>query len=118
IWGRGAAGAKQPFATYFAKVRLTNVLDLTDPEVLLLLRLKFKDLYADWRGASSPTKTQLLGLAVSAPHSNIAAIRYPSRAAQSTRTAATNLVIFPNQISAPDYVRILGPQKRPLQAWP
>jgi len=109
----GSIGDKQPFVTYFARVKLHNVLDLTTPATLSLLRLQPQDLHEDWRKATSPTKTQLLGLTL-ATKTRISAIRYPSAAG----SVGANLVIFHAKVHKPDYVKILGPKKQPLQCWP
>lgn len=113
----GLSGAKQPFVTYFARVKLHNVLDLTTQATLTQLKLVPQDLHADWRKAAYPTKTQLLGLAV-ATKTRISAILYPSDAAVSVKSSGTNVVIYRATIRRPDYVRILGPKKQPLQNWP
>jgi RES domain-containing protein len=113
----GLLGDKQPFVTYFARVRLHNVLDLTIDSNLSRLKLKPQDLHEDWRKAIKPTKTQLLGLAI-ATWTRISGIRYPSDAASAASSAGTNLVLFRATIQKPDYVKILGPKKQPLQCWP
>lgn len=64
----GLPGVRQPRTTYFARVRLARVLDLTSPPTLAHLGLGLADLTAEWRSASHPTQTQQLGTAVaSAP---------------------------------------------------
>jgi RES domain-containing protein len=112
----GTPAQKQPVGLYFARIRLTKVLDLTSAATLKKLKLLNADLHRSWRGVK-PIKTQKLGLAVST-QTAICAVRYPSDAAAASGKAGTNLVIFRNRVVAPDYVQILGPDKRPLQAWP
>ena len=50
-----------PFATYFADVRLRQVIDLCSTEVLTILGLRLSDLNVPWVGARTPTATQRLG---------------------------------------------------------
>src|SRR5262249_33993976 len=61
-------GSKQPFVTFFARVKLQNVIDLTSLAVRKALKLTDRDLHADWRKAARPTKTQPLGLAIATKH--------------------------------------------------
>ena len=115
-FGTGA-GEFQPLGTYFAEVDLANILDLAREPTRRALRLKPADLTACWRGAPKPTRTQLLGLAVSQQR-RIAAIRFPSDAARAAGFSGFNIVMFRDSIHRPDSVRILGPSSRPLQKWP
>ena len=103
--------------TYFAEVSLDRVLDLADNRKLKALGLKPRDLAAHWQIARSSTKTQELGLEVS-QQQRIAAIRFPSDAARAAGFAGFNVVIFHACVTAPNFVRILGPTKKPLQQWP
>lgn len=105
-------GKQQPVVTFFAKVSLTKILDLTDPAILAHLKLTDKDLHESWRLATRPTKTQLVGFAA-ASRASIAGIQYPSDAT----TAGANLVIFHRNVKSPDFVKILGPGRKPLQVW-
>jgi RES domain-containing protein len=116
LWS-GSAGAHQPRVTYFARLRLQRVLDLTQEETLSALGLTATELYRQWRLATLPTPTQMLGTAVSR-QTGIPAIRYPSVAARTTGTAGANIVVFRNSLQTPDRVDILGPGKAPLQSWP
>jgi RES domain-containing protein len=115
LW-RDTPAQKQPVGLYFARIRLSKMLDLTSAVTLEKLKLSNADLHRSWRGVK-PIETQKLGLVVST-QTDISTIRYPSDAAAASGEAGTNLVIFQNRVVAPDYVRILGPDKRPLQAWP
>src|SRR5439155_4872584 len=108
---------QQPFVTYFAEAHLRRVLDLCSAETLNALGLSARDLAVPWVGARRPKVTQLLGEIVS--HEGlITAIRFPSDAARSKRFSGANVVIFRDCVRRPDYVRILGPGKKPLQRWP
>ncbi len=107
----------QPFATFFADVELSAVLDLCSTPTLKALRLTRRDLQANWIRAKRPTSTQLLGEAVSR-QARLAAIRFPSDAARMKGFAGANVVIFYDTMLSPDYVRILGPTKKPIQKWP
>src|SRR5262249_55059822 len=100
-----------------ARVKLHNVLDLTAPSTLTKLKLVSQDLHEDWRKAAHPTKTQMLGLAI-ATKTRICAILYPSDATTDAGSSGTNVVIYHPNVRKPDYVRILGPKKQPLQRWP
>ena len=107
----------QPFATYFASVRLRRVLDLCDIGTLSELGLIAGDLQAPWVGARKPTVTQCLGEAVSR-QAGISAIRFPSDAAHKRGFSGANVVIFRECVKHPDHVHILGPTRKPLQKWP
>jgi RES domain-containing protein len=107
----------QPLGTFFADVDLGKVLDLVDDSARKAVGLSAKDLGAHWHRARRPTKSQLLGMAVSC-QTSIAAIRFPSDAARATGFTGFNVVIFRHCLRRPDYVRILGATKRPLQKWP
>jgi|SRR5919108_2907229 RES domain-containing protein len=115
-WANLRAG-KQPVVTYFAEVRLRQVLDLSSGKTLAILKLTSRDLHKPWRGADKPTVTQLLGEAVS-EHSIIPAIRYPSDAAKKAGQSGCNIVIFHNNVKRPNSVAILGPDRKPLGRWP
>ena len=107
----------QPFVTYYAEVALRRVLDLCSSEALKALGLTERDLCATWVRARRATASQLLGEAVSR-QSSMSAIRFPSEAARIAGFAGTNVVVFPGRVRRPDFVRILGPTKKPLQRWP
>jgi RES domain-containing protein len=115
LWA-GTPAEKQPVGLFFARIRLSKVLDLTSDATLKTLKLSKPDLHGSWRGAKS-IETQKLGFVIST-RTDISAIHYPSDAAAASGRPGTNLVIFRNKVVAPDYVRILGPDKRPLQTWP
>ena len=112
---QGMLGEHQPVTTFFADVKLKQVLDLTDTATLKAMKLDAKELFTSWRRAKRPTVTQLLGQAVNETK-DFSAIRYPSAATGGQ--ARANFVIFRNCIRSPDSVRILGPTKKPLQKWP
>jgi len=110
-------GKRQPVTTFFAEVRLRRVLDLCEAGTRAVLGLNGSDLQTAWRGARHPTATQFLGEAVSR-QVDVAAIRFPSEAVRLRGLAGANVVIFRDCVRHPDYVRILGPTKKPLQNWP
>jgi hypothetical protein len=112
-----ATGALQPLGIFFAEVELARVLDLEDVPTRNALGLKAKDLTVRWQFAQKPTRTQLIGLAVS-QQQTIAAIRFPSDAARTAGFVGFNVAIFCDCVRRPDSVRILGPTKKPLQKWP
>jgi len=115
-FGRGAS-AFQPLGTYFAEVELTKVLNLEDEPTRHALQLEAKDMTVRWEFAHKATRTQLLGWVVSQQRA-IAAIRFPSDAARAAGFAGFNVVIFRDGVRRPDFVRILGPTRKPLQQWP
>src|ERR1035441_634720 len=115
-FGQGT-GALQPMGIYFAEVELARVLDLGDEPTRHALNLKPRDLTVRWQFAQKPTRTQLVGLAVSQQMA-IAAVRFPSQAAQAAGFVGFNVAIFCDCVRRPDSVRILGPTKKPLQKWP
>jgi hypothetical protein len=115
-FGRSAA-ALQPLSVYFAEVSLTRVLDLGDLSTRQAVSLKAADLSVVWQLARHPIRTQLLGLAVS-QQTMFSAIRFPSDATRAAGFSGFNVVIFQDSVQRPDFVRILGPTKKPLQQWP
>ena len=97
--GMPNALAPAPFTTYFADAKLPYI-DLNDAETLGLLGLLPTDLHSSWRSGPSPTRTQLLGLAVSR-QKRFAAIRYPSDAAKAEKKTGANYVIYYDSIAPP-----------------
>ena len=114
---RHGLGRRDPVVTYFAEVGLGRIVDLCSAETVSSLGLRARDLRAPWVGTRRPTPTQCLGEAVSR-QSSVAAIRFPSEAAKACGLNRANVVIFRHCVRRPDFVRILGPTKRPLQKWP
>jgi len=112
-----SAGVLQPLGTYFAEVSLARVLDLGDIRTREAVGLKARELSVAWQAARTPIRTQLLGLAVS-KQTTFSAIRFPSDATRAAGFAGFNIVIFQDAVQWPDFVRILGPTKKPLQQWP
>lgn len=108
---------RQPFATFFAEVKLKMILDLCSAECLETLNLTPSDLQANWARAKTPTLTQILGETLS-QQSRISAIRFPSDAARLIGFKGANVVIFREALGRSDYLRILGPTRQPLQKWP
>jgi RES domain-containing protein len=115
-WG-GGISKNQPKATYFAKVRLRRVLDLTLSKTVAALGIKQDDLFVSWRRSKTLVLPQLIGKAVS-ESGTFSAIVYHSKAAQKAGHSGRNIVLFRTQVTAPESVHILGPDKRPLQTWP
>ena len=105
-----------PVCTFFAAVVL-DVLDLSDKVIRHKLGFSEKELRAPWERVQRPTRSQLLGTALS-QHRQMAAIQYPSDAARAHGFAGYNVVIFRKSVRRPNYVRVLGPGKKPLQSWP
>jgi RES domain-containing protein len=114
---RRTKGEFQPVTRFYAELSLSRVLDLTDPKTLKSLSIDTRSLSRNWRLARRPTITQLLGLAVNQTQL-FSAIQYPSEQAAKSRLAGSNIVIFKNCVKAPDHVRILGADSRPLEEWP
>lgn len=110
------AASLQPVCMFFARVSLT-VVDLTQKSVRKKLGFTKKDFRVPWERVRRPTKSQLLGTAVSKQR-GFAAIRYPSDAARAHRFPGTNVVVFQDSVRRPNFVRVLGPRKKPLQKWP
>jgi RES domain-containing protein len=109
--------AKQPVTLFFSQVRLQHVLDLADRRTRRKLGITLKDLLSNWGYGLSPTTAQRLGEAVAAQE-RISAIRYPSVAAIKANVSGFNVVIFTLNVREPDFLRILGPTKKPLQKFP
>ncbi len=111
MW-KGLPGAHQPATEFTAEVSLQRVLDLTSPGIMKALGMVATDLARNWRRARHPTVTQLLGQAVNESR-RFSAIRYVSAVSN-----GVNIVIFRDCVRDPEYIRILGPTKRPLEHWP
>jgi RES domain-containing protein len=106
----------QPIVFFSAKVRLRNVLDLTNTKYLRILGVSRAQLFEDWE-RKKISVTQLLGAAVG-KHPKFSAIMFPSAAAREAGFRGKNIVIFRGSVQWPDFVHILGPTKKPLQRWP
>jgi len=74
----GTSTADAPRLTFVAQVDLRRVVDLEKPDVRRILGLSTADLIEPWRGVTSPTRLQQLGLAISGQRL-VAAIRYSVR---------------------------------------
>ena len=109
---------QQPVTMFWIHAKLAKVIDLTEPGTLAHLGLTANDLQQPWRFVSRPTATQILGSAVAANTSGIAAIRYPSEAMRLTGRTGTNFAIFRDRVVAPDSLTIKGPGNTILQRWP
>ena len=109
------AQVHRPVCMFFAEVSL-NVVDLTDKAVRKKLGFTERDLGTAWERARTPTRSQLLGTAVS-KLGTFSAIRYPSDAARAYRFAGKNMVVFRQCVRRPLFVRVLGPWKKTLQSW-
>lgn len=105
-----------PFTTFFADAKLP-CLDLADAKVVSALTLTVGDLHAPWRLRTSPTKTQLLGLAVSR-QKRFAAIRYASDAAMAEGRTGSNYAIFRDGIESPAHLTVLTGKLVAVQKWP
>jgi len=92
------------------------VLDLGNPVTVDALELQ-NELYAPWRFALSPTKTQILGGAI-AGQTRLGGIRFPSDAAREKGFVGYNLVLFKRSIAAPHWVMIKDDTGGELQRWP
>jgi RES domain-containing protein len=106
----------QPIVFFSAKVQLHSAVDLTDSKTLKTLGLKQSHLFEAWE-RKKLVETQLLGAAV-AKHPKFSAIVFPSAAAREAGFRGKNIVIFRDSVQRPDFVRVLGPTKTPLQRWP
>ncbi len=106
----------EPFTTYFADVKLPYV-DLANAKIVSTFGLNVSDLRAPWRLSPSPTKTQLLGLAVSKQR-HFAAIRYTSEAALAEGKTSCNYVISRDSIETPALLRVLIGNLVKVQEWP
>jgi RES domain-containing protein len=107
---------RQPLVYYNIEVSLARVLDLTNPKNLKELKLARARLFEEWEDKKE-VATQLIGEAV-AQSQEFSAILFPSAAAKEAGFQGKNLIVFRDSIKRPDFVRVLGPTKRPLQKWP
>ena len=116
IW-RNTGAEHQPRLRFTAKVDLRRIVDLGNPETLLILGLTQEELFGTWRLAREPTRLQLLGDAVVC-QGGIGAIRFPSAAGRDWRAPGWNLAIFPASLEPPDRVEILGRGDTPIEVIP
>jgi RES domain-containing protein len=107
---------RQPLVYYNVEVSLKHVLDLTDPKKLKALHLAKSNLFEKWE-VKDGVPTQFVGEAV-ADTQFFCAILFPSAAAKEAGFRGKNLVVFRDSVKRPDFIRVLGPTKRPLQKWP
>lgn len=114
---KGTAAAHQPKLTFFARVRLARIVDLSHPDVCLALGGTQSDLFGPWRPASNLTRLQCIGLEVSR-HAKFAGVRFPSAAAHLAGRAGWNIVAFRAALKPPDYLQILGIADEVLEVWP
>lgn len=113
----GKKGRLQPRLLYFVQAKLAKILDCGDPAVRAALTLTDDDFHGTWRLASSPSRLQRLGLALSLQHA-VSAVRFPSHAAHRAGKAGWNVAIFPAALTPPDRVDILGPDNATLESLP
>lgn len=110
----GTLAEHQPKLTFRARVRLRQIVDLANREVIAALSLSRDDLEGNWRLRAAATRLQELGLAISRQHS-VTAVRFPSAAARRFGAKGWNVAIFPEAIESPDRVEILGRSGEPLE---
>ena len=113
----GVGTATEPRLTFYARVDLKGVVDLSLPAVLNALGMSIDDVLEAWRGAPSPTRLQRLGLAVSSQR-RVCAIRFASDACRRAGTTGWNVAIFPDALVAPSRVWILGRSDTSLEELP
>lgn len=113
----GTRGERQPVATFWAEVALERLLDLRNVQIRQEFELSDEELFGGWRFAVQPTATQVLGEAINGG-AGLSAICFPSDAARAEQFEGANLVIFRNQVKVPDFVKIFGPEKEPIEVWP
>jgi RES domain-containing protein len=110
------AARKRPCAVFFARVQLSRVIDLLDPKVCAKLDLSTQEVFAEWRTTIDPIATQILGEAAKA--AAFVGIRYPSNAAQLAKFNGANIVIFVDNLIAPDFVGALGDRGETIEQIP
>lgn len=87
---RGTLAEHQPKLTFFARVKLSRIIDLKDREVMRLLGISQDDFEANWRFALGPTILQRVGEAIDSQQ-EISALRFPSAAARQQHKAGWNV---------------------------
>jgi hypothetical protein len=107
---------RAPFTTYTAQANLTY-LDLSNADVLNVLGLVPAELHLPWRTSKAPTKTQLLGQALSL-QKRISALRFPSEAALSQGQNGYNVVVYRDSIVPPSHLGIFTGEAAAIQQWP
>ena len=78
---RGTPAEHQPRLTFYARVKLRKILDLSDQKVMQIFGLSADGFIANWRLAKEPTLLQEIGRAIDAQQ-EISALRFPSAAAR------------------------------------
>jgi RES domain-containing protein len=96
LGGIQLSGLANPGILISVKFELSDVLDLTDPEIIALLGTSHQELTGSWM-SMNPAPTQVLGEAAYET-GRIVAIKAPS-AANRQHEAATNLVVFRDRLS-------------------
>jgi filamentous hemagglutinin len=96
------SGLKKTQAIVEIEVNLSQVLDLTDPEILTTLGVNKNELLAEWERAKDATVTQTLGKC--AREVGFEAILAPSAALPGEWR---NLNIFPDKV-APESLKLIG----------
>jgi hypothetical protein len=79
--------------------------------------LNASDLWAQWRTATTPTKCQILGQAISLQQ-RFAAIRFPSDAAHTAGETGFNYVVFKASIRDTSFIQVETDPGVPIQRWP
>ena len=108
----------ETYETFFCRYS-GHVVDLGDSNVVSALGLNFSDLWAHWRTATTPTKCQILGLAISR-QKRFAAIRFPSDAARVAGETGFNYVVFRASICDPSFIQVETDPGVPIRdgLWP
>jgi hypothetical protein len=107
----------EPQLTYFADFKARNILDMKAEVTRKHFGLTDADFFKGFRLATNKTPLQMLGEALSQQR-KIVAIRFLSHACHRERSTGFNMVIFPDVLEAPDYVKILGRKGATLEEWP
>jgi RES domain-containing protein len=97
------SGLKKTQAIVEIEVNLSQVLDLTDSEILTTLGVNESELFADWKKAKVATVTQTLGKC--AREVGFEAILSPSAALPGTWR---NLNIFPDKVAPKSSFKLIG----------
>jgi RES domain-containing protein len=106
----------ETYETFFCRYSV-HVVDLGDSNVVSALGLNSSDLWAHWRTASTPTKCQILGQAISR-QKRFAAIRFRSDAARVAGETGFNYVVFKASICDPSFIQVETDPGVPIQRWP
>jgi len=105
-----------PDTLFHVTVKLSAILDVSEPAVQEVLGTDVKELVAPWRLKSPDAPTQMLGTAA-LESGRFEAIRFPSAPMHNAGLSGTNLVIFRAAIRSGSSVELFDPTGTWREQW-